>query len=372
MNSSRTPHNKSQKDQTTVPPNGPHTNPRAQKSARPRLRQRQDTTAPVPFSKRPLVIKFKSFWREYAQELPRNRLLYVPFLPLVILLLFASAVMIFRHSPLQGADIYASVAAIELIAVLLPCTLWLRRFPRLSDDMGWRLPTPEKSACLLLLLPTLFFGAAALSSLGAYFGLSTVRYTLYTTYAIPATTSMAGILFSVVTFAIIPAFVEEILFRGILFAEYRQENPLLAVFMSAVFYALMHVDPSRLLLHLFVGILLGGARLFLGSLPAVIAVRCLYNVGCLFYEHFFGIMGNQFSEFLILFFICTVVFLLFVFFLCGELERIFQKHAAAKTDISPDFSLQAELSVKDALRIAAISPTAYFVLIVSVICSFIL
>ncbi len=326
----------------------------------------------VPLSKRPFVIKCKRFWREYTEELPHNRLLYVPFLPLAILILLAVFLLLFRAASPKGADIYASVAAVELFVLLLPCSLWLRRFPDLRSDMGWRLPTTEKTAFLLLLLPTLFFGAAALSSLGAYLNVTTVRYTLYATYDLPATTSMAGILFSVVTFAVIPALVEEIFFRGILFAEYRRENPLLAVLMGAVFYALMHFDPPRLLLHLFVGVLLGSARLITGSLPAVIAVRCLYNAACLFYEHFFGIMGNQLSEFLILFFICTVVFLLFLFFLCGELEHIFRRHATDHTDISPDFSSPSSLSVKDALHIAAISPTAYFVLFVFFIFSFIL
>lgn len=325
----------------------------------------------TPLREHPIYLKTLAFFREYRQELPHNRLLYTPFLPLAVLLLSATFIFLFRTVTPSGADIYALVAAIQLFTILPPCTFYLRRFPKLTEHMGWKLPSPDKIAVILLVVPTLFFGAAALSSMGAYLGLTDVRYSLYTTYQIPSTTSMAGIFFSILTFAVIPAIAEEILCRGIIFAEYAQENTPLALLMSTVFFALLHFDISNLPVFLFVGLLLALLRLLTDSLPAVILARVLYNAACLFYEHFFGIMGNQLSEFIILFFLSAVICLIFLFFLFGEVERLFRKYASERQPTDAILEWPAKARLKSTLRVAWISPTLYFCIVTFVVFSII-
>ena len=339
---------------------------------RPRAhRENRTKKVSVPFKERPLVQKALAFAREYKQELPRNYLLFAPFLPLgVCVLLIFFRILYAIAAPTTGANIYACVAIINVMAFLPLCTIYLRKRPLLSDRMGWKLPTSDKLPLMLLAAVTLFFGAAALTSLSAYFGLTEVRYHLYTFYDIPATTTIAGILFSSVTLAIIPALTEGILCRGIIFAEYQYDNTPLALIMSAVFSTVLQFDPSRIVVGLFCGLLLSTVRMVTNSLSASIAVHMVYNVACLFYEHFFGIMGNQLSEFLILFFLCAIFALISFFFLFGAAEKFCRTYAEEQREINVDLRYSSGIALKDSLKVAFISPTLYFVLIFYFIVSF--
>ena len=55
--------------------------------------------------------------------------------------------------------------------------------------------------------------------------------------------------------AVLPAVSEEFLFRGILYNTYRKTSPILGVFLSALFFALLHGNfnqiPYALFLELF-------------------------------------------------------------------------------------------------------------------------
>ncbi len=318
----------------------------------------------VPFKERPWVQKTVAFAREYRQELPHNYLLFTPFLPLGVCVLLVFFRILYRiAAPTTGANIYACVAIINVIAFVPLCTVYLRHRPLLADRMGWKLPSADKLPLMCIAAIALFFGAAALTSLGAYFGITDFRYHLFTFYDIPATTSIAGILFSTVTLALIPAVTEEILCRGIIFAEYQYDNTPLALIMSALFSAVLQFDPSRLLVGLFCGFLLGTVRMVTNSLSASIIVHMLYNIACLFYEHFFGIMGNQLSEFLILFFLCAVFALISFFFLFSTAEKVCRTYAEEQKEINVDLRFSSGVALRGSLKVAFISPTLYFVLI---------
>ncbi|MBR6794937.1 MAG: CPBP family intramembrane metalloprotease [Clostridia bacterium] len=341
-------------------------------TVRPRAhRASRDRAESVAFKDRPFVQKTVAFAREYKKELPHNYLLFTPFLPLgICVLLVFFRIFYAIAAPQTGANIYACVAIINVMAFVPLCTVYLRKRPLLADRMGWKFPPADQLPLIFIAALALFFGAAALTSLGAYFGITEFRYHLYTFYDIPATTSIAGILFSTVSLAIIPALTEEILCRGIIFAEYQYDNTPLALIMSAIFSAVLQFDPSRLLVGLFCGFLLGTVRMVTNSLSASIAVHVLYNVGCLFYEHFFGIMGDQLSEFLILFFLCAVFALISFFFLFSTAEKVCHTYAEEQKEITVDLRSSSGVALKDSLKVAFISPTLYFVLIFYAVSSF--
>ncbi len=316
------------------------------------------------------------FFREYRRELPNNSLLFAPFLITGILLLLFICNLFFRFFSPSDVHLYVAVAAIYLIALYLPTMLYLAARPHLKSGMGFTLPRAEHISLIVLSALTLFFGAAAITSLTAYFGITEVHYSLYTFFGIPASTPMAGLFFSLLTFAVIPAILEEILFRGVIFAEFKAYGPLTALVVSSVLSALLPMQPASLLSALFCGFLLGLVRLLTDSLLASVTVHLVYRALCLFYEHFFGIMGDRLGEFLILFFLCAVFALLFAFFLLGELERYFRRMALERRS-SVQTAADSErdgntLKTRDALRIFAISPTTIGTVILYFVCSFIL
>ena len=133
---------------------------------------------------------------------------------------------------------------------------------------------------------------------------------------------------------------------------------------------------SSLLSALFCGFLLGLVRMLTSSLLASVAVHLVYRALCLFYEHFFGIMGDRLGEFLILFFLCAVFALLLAFFLLGELERFFRRMALERRPSVLDemaSGVQKDApSARDSLRMLIISPTTVGTVILYFVCAFIL
>jgi membrane protease YdiL (CAAX protease family) len=80
-------------------------------------------------------------------------------------------------------------------------------------------------------------------------------------------------LVSVAVIALAPGVGEELVMRGVLLPSLaRRLGPALAVYISAVAFAVIHFDPYRLLFTLVIGLVLGALRLRSGSLwPPIIA-----------------------------------------------------------------------------------------------------
>lgn len=96
---------------------------------------------------------------------------------------------------------------------------------------------------------------------------------------------MAGgqpIAVELVTMALLPAFAEELLFRGVVWEAWR---PLLGtggtIFATAIAFALFHGSPHRFPLVAFAGLLLGAARASSPSLWPAIAFHVANNTGAL-------------------------------------------------------------------------------------------
>ena len=81
-------------------------------------------------------------------------------------------------------------------------------------------------------------------------------------------------------------------------------------------------------------------------------------------------MGDQLSEFLILFFLCAVFALISFFFLFSTAEKVCHTYAEEQKEITVDLRSSSGVALKDSLKVAFISPTLYFVLIFYAVSSF--
>jgi len=84
---------------------------------------------------------------------------------------------------------------------------------------------------------------------------------------------LVGVLFG---FAIVPALVEESLFRGLVTAAHRRSF-WAALFAPAVLFGLMHLEPAQAAGTMILGVAFGLARLFSGSLATAIFAHAAYN-----------------------------------------------------------------------------------------------
>ena len=74
--------------------------------------------------------------------------------------------------------------------------------------------------------------------------------------------------------------VEELAFRGLVFAGLRKHgfSPLITIVLSALVFALFHLEPARILVLLGVGLVLGYLRWRTGSMGASLVAHCVNNL----------------------------------------------------------------------------------------------
>jgi len=87
-----------------------------------------------------------------------------------------------------------------------------------------------------------------------------------------------GVWFGILRVVILAPIVEELIFRGLIFSGFQRIYPgILAIFFSALLFALFHLNPWQLGPTFLLGLLLGYIRLRTGSLLAAIFTHALHN-----------------------------------------------------------------------------------------------
>jgi len=83
---------------------------------------------------------------------------------------------------------------------------------------------------------------------------------------------------AVICFAVVPAIVEEFIFRGIILEEYLKIGTRAAVLISSIYFALLHFSLGSVLYGFFFGIIFALVRIETGNLSYTIIMHCLFNL----------------------------------------------------------------------------------------------
>ncbi len=86
-----------------------------------------------------------------------------------------------------------------------------------------------------------------------------------------------GFLISFLTIAVVPAIVEEFLFRGIIYRGYRQARPIRGALYSALLFGALHMNFNQLCYAFFMGIALAILAEVTDSLIPGMVVHCIFN-----------------------------------------------------------------------------------------------
>lgn len=85
------------------------------------------------------------------------------------------------------------------------------------------------------------------------------------------------LILSLVVFAIVPAMVEEFVFRGVILGAYSKVDIKAGIVISSLFFALLHFSFGSVLYGFFFGLLFAVVRLSTGNLVYTIIMHCLFN-----------------------------------------------------------------------------------------------
>ena len=164
-------------------------------------------------------------------------------------------------------------------------------------------------------------------------------------------------IYSILTFAVVPAVVTEFVFRGILMREYADGGygPVCTVLFSALLYAMLSFSFYTLPTMFFTGLMLGITMYFTHSLFLCMAVSAVSAGVDLFAESFLLHVAAQKSNVLLLCFCIVTAFLFILLLGLREAERILYNEGLRTTEVPHDLRTEGKMS--GALAACALSPS---------------
>lgn len=243
---------------------------------------------------------------------------------------------------------YFSIVILQIMVFLLPAfaCLLLRGKPFFEE-----LPLAGLRADHILLIAaaslTLVSGSILLEMAVGLGKLPEADFSLYDTFVSKNDGTVPRAIYLVMTYAALPAFCEELIYRGIYCAEYGKEGFFSSVGMSMLFFSLLHFDPAGLPVYFFSAILLCATLLATRSLFASMIVHFAYNLFGLFGAPTLSAVFNATGGSWLFIFVLIVTFLLGAIVFTGEAARLY-RGLSLKAPLPP---VQAELPARDSLRL---------------------
>ncbi len=177
-------------------------------------------------------------------------------------------------------------------------------------------------------------------------------------------------LYAVIAAAVVPAFVEEFLFRGVMIAEYERNGVAMGVIMSALTFSLAHFSFERMPVYFFNGIILALVLYATRSLLGAIIVHAANNVFALFFEVYIYRAAVRQGGGLVMFgFITACACLLFAVLFFGAAQKNYAE--LAERNVSSEHSVKKK---RDSFPYAVepfLSPAFIALVIASIVGAFI-
>ncbi|MBE6630269.1 MAG: CPBP family intramembrane metalloprotease [Ruminococcaceae bacterium] len=245
--------------------------------------------------------------------------------PLLLLFAFASLFAV-RTVKLFLPDLFAPLwvpLLVQLGTFLIPSLIFIRHCGK-GYTRSIRLRRPHLAHLPLMLAAffTLFSGALLLSIL---FGGTDTIGNSSASFEASAPTGPLQSLIAVPLIAVLPALLEELLFRGILCAELDRRGALRAVLVGSLLFSLIHFDLHNLPVYFFAGALLTLTLYATDSLLASMLIHVLYNVVSLFGQRYLNALYSFTGSVELFLFLVILIFLvsaLFFSFFCAKEYRM--------------------------------------------------
>ena len=316
-------------------------------------------------------------WQRFMYKWKQIPLLgKLPFDPVVLLVLANFVLLLLSRLIdtllLDRGNEYLAVVLLQILIFIIPGYLFFRfRGKEYVGRMRFAPPKPDHIFLVASAAGVLITGCFLLSVLMG--GLSEGQsFVLYDTFTSRHDGTMAGMLYLILAYAILPAVCEEIIYRSMLCAEFEGRGVACAVVVSSVLFSMLHFNLLAMPVYLFAGVILALTMYATRSVFCTMIVHFLYNLFCLFGQSGFAdfyVTQSANTLFLILM-IAALLLCLAIF--CGECSRLYRSYAKhnAKDTYKPADKLDFGTVAKHT-GLAFASPGAILcVLIYLIVCIF--
>jgi membrane protease YdiL (CAAX protease family) len=251
--------------------------------------------------------------------------------------------------PFSGELLSPMIA--QMIILIIP--LWLAltlAFPQKSPiymlgSLGCRKISAEH--IFLIIFSSLFMITTSLIinlTLGGVYPVSE-GFTLLGTFTAGAGEYTTTYPYLVIVYAAVPAFIEEVLFRGFIFKGFSRRGEFVSIAVSTVISALFAFSVAGLPAAIFCGLTYCFIRHITGSLWSCIIVHFVFNIYALFLQTNLAKYFLSAQNTVLLIIIVAVVWLISAIFFLTEGAKIFKQRAdkikeGEATSSLPDFSFK--------------------------------
>ncbi len=262
-----------------------------------------------------------------------------------------------------------TITVLQLVIIGIPSVFFcLLRGHDYSKKLRIRLIPARHLTMTVYSLAFTVFGSMALSLIMYKFFPS--AYDTGNAYISYSAVETGGAIYAAISLAIIPAVLEEFLFRGIVSAEYSTYGALSSIIMSSAMFAMLHMSFVKLPIYLFTGVILALTASVSNSILSSMLVHCLNNIFVLFLEpYLYKIAAKSDSGLALTMFAVVTLMLVFAILFFMKAERLYSDRAYAN-DPAPLIRRKKENEFPHTVQ-ALISPTfiilAFFFVILTVV-----
>jgi membrane protease YdiL (CAAX protease family) len=197
-------------------------------------------------------------------------------------------------SPLVTSSTWIAVSiAVNELAVLFTLVIWMiRHRPYLGHVFPLGHPT-LRTICAGLLIVFGFGPLAELAGELAFRFLGRDVNAERLVVAVARNASSGGLLLVLCAAAILPALVEELMFRGLVTRAFEKRSHAEMVLIPSILFGIFHLEPTQIAGTIVLGIAFGLTRLYSGSLVPSVIAHAAYNAVVILDVRFAGRIGDH-------------------------------------------------------------------------------
>ncbi len=251
--------------------------------------------------------------------------LYAPVLFGSILLLAGLSELILSLIESVSHAPFLATTIVQLLVYLLPLAFYFQvRNLNPVSVVKIRYVQPKKFPFLLVLMLIFFVGTLVFR----YFGLFFFRSAFVDTPgAVSVPVSGANRFFILLCSVILPAVLEEVVFRSVLLEEYRSHGPLWAVLITSLMFAMLHLSLANFFYYFFMGIVFGMIAVASDSIVPCVLLHVLTNFSYFHLRPAIVEYLRQAGKSPLLPYLLVAVFLFLFVMLFSRLENLYQDKA---------------------------------------------
>jgi len=199
-----------------------------------------------------------------------------------------------RLSPLVTSSTWIAVSIlVNELALAFTLVIWMRRFrPHLGHVFPIGQPTLRTVFAALLIV----FGFAPLAEFAGelvYRALPRELTAEHLVVAVARNATSSGLVLVLFATAILPAIVEECMFRGLVTRAFEKRSHAEMVIVPSLLFGLFHLEPTQVAGTIVLGVAFGLARLYSGSLVPSMVAHAAYNAAVILDVRFAGRIGDH-------------------------------------------------------------------------------